>query len=208
MREIQTDTETIWAERRQLHDDISLMASSLVDLVNAAAARLPPPARTETEEETRRRAAADRTEPAPAAPTETSPIPPTVHPHNGGDDQDNEQQAKTIASAPGTQPQPSPAAALIHPPESASAAPRDARLRPKRRNPRDKSSPGRPEGPARALGGRTAIGVALPPGHTNHGEHVFEVGRPRRERRSGGKTDALDAVRPGPSLFEHPPLTT
>jgi hypothetical protein len=54
----------------------------------------------------------------------------------------------------------------------------------------------------------SVVGVALPPGHTNHGEHVFEVGRPRRERRSGGKTDALDAVRPGPSLFEHPPLTT
>jgi DivIVA domain-containing protein len=102
MREIQADTEAIWAERRQLHDDINLMASSLVDLVNAAAARLPPPARTETEEETPRRAAADRTEPAPAAAAETSPTPATVRPPNGGDDQNHEQQTETIASAPDT----------------------------------------------------------------------------------------------------------
>jgi len=31
---------------------------------------------------------------------------------------------------------------------------------------------------------------------------VFEVGRLRRERRSGGKTDALDAVRAARSVFE------
>jgi hypothetical protein len=102
MREVQADTETIWAERRQLHDDLRLMASSLVDLVNAAAARLPPPARAETEEATPGRAGADETKPATAAPTETSPTPPTTRPDNGGDDQEHEQPAKTIASAPDT----------------------------------------------------------------------------------------------------------
>ena len=35
-----------------------------------------------------------------------------------------------------------------------------------------------------------------------HGEQVFEVGRLRRERRSGGKTDALDAVRAARSVLE------
>jgi transposase len=35
-----------------------------------------------------------------------------------------------------------------------------------------------------------------------HREQVFEVSRPRRERRSGGKTDALDAVRAARSVFE------
>jgi transposase len=35
-----------------------------------------------------------------------------------------------------------------------------------------------------------------------HGEQVFEIGRLRRERRSGGKTDALDAVRAARSVLE------
>ena len=39
---------------------------------------------------------------------------------------------------------------------------------------------------------------ALPAGR---GERVFEVGRLRRERRSGGKTDALDAVRAARSVL-------
>ena len=36
---------------------------------------------------------------------------------------------------------------------------------------------------------------------TGRGERVLEVGRLRRERRSGGKTDALDAVRAARSVL-------
>ena len=39
---------------------------------------------------------------------------------------------------------------------------------------------------------------SLPRGH---GERVLEVGRLRRERRSGGKTDALDAIRAARSVL-------
>jgi transposase len=35
-----------------------------------------------------------------------------------------------------------------------------------------------------------------------HGEPVFEIGRLRRQRRSGGKTDALDAVRAARAVLE------
>jgi DivIVA domain-containing protein len=100
MREIQTDTEAIWAERQQLHDDIRAMAGSLVDLVNAAATRLPPPERTETNRETPKRAAADETEQALAA---DKPAP-AAHPSpdSGRDDQNRENVAATIGSAPDT----------------------------------------------------------------------------------------------------------
>jgi len=40
------------------------------------------------------------------------------------------------------------------------------------------------------------------------GEQVFEVGRLRRQRRSQGKTDALDAVRAARSVFEQKRPTT
>ena len=45
------------------------------------------------------------------------------------------------------------------------------------------------------------IGAGLTRFLTGHGEQVFEVGRLRRERRSGGKTDALDAVRAARSVL-------
>jgi transposase len=46
-----------------------------------------------------------------------------------------------------------------------------------------------------AIEGAGSYGAGLTRLLSDHGEQVVEVGRLRRERRSGGKTDALDAVR-------------
>ena len=46
-----------------------------------------------------------------------------------------------------------------------------------------------------AIEGAGSFGAGLSRFLAERGEQVFEVGRVRRERRSGGKTDALDAVR-------------
>ena len=46
-----------------------------------------------------------------------------------------------------------------------------------------------------AVEGTASFGAGLTRFLVDGGEQVFEVGRLRRERRSGGKTDALDAVR-------------
>jgi transposase len=46
-----------------------------------------------------------------------------------------------------------------------------------------------------AVEGSGSFGAGLTRFLTGQGETVFEVGRLRRERRSGGKTDALDAIR-------------
>lgn len=46
-----------------------------------------------------------------------------------------------------------------------------------------------------AVEGTASYGAGLSRFLLDHGERVFEVGRLRRERRSGGKTDALDAIR-------------
>jgi transposase len=59
-------------------------------------------------------------------------------------------------------------------------------------------------GPARrafAVEGTGSFGAGLTRFLTGRGERVFEVGRLRRERRSGGKTDALDAVRAARSVL-------
>jgi transposase len=53
-----------------------------------------------------------------------------------------------------------------------------------------------------AVEGTGSFGAGLTRFLADHGEQVFEVGRLRRERRSGGKTDALDAVRAARSVFE------
>jgi transposase len=45
-----------------------------------------------------------------------------------------------------------------------------------------------------AVEGTGSFGAGLTRFLTAGGERVLEVGRPRRERRTGGKTDALDAV--------------
>jgi hypothetical protein len=53
-----------------------------------------------------------------------------------------------------------------------------------------------------AIEGAGSFGAGLTRFLAEHGEQVFEVGRLRRRRRSGGKTDALDAVRAARSVFE------
>jgi transposase len=52
-----------------------------------------------------------------------------------------------------------------------------------------------------AVEGTGSFGAGLTRFLTGRGERVFEVGRLRRERRSGGKTDALDAVRAARSVL-------
>ena len=56
----------------------------------------------------------------------------------------------------------------------------------------DQHAPGRR---AFAIEGTGSFGAGLTGFLTGRSEWVLEVGRLRRERRSGGKTDALDAVR-------------
>ena len=58
-------------------------------------------------------------------------------------------------------------------------------------------------GPARVRGrGHRLVRCRPDPLPDRPGERVFEVGRLRRERRSGGKTDALDAVRAARSVLD------
>src|SRR5438445_10870527 len=52
-----------------------------------------------------------------------------------------------------------------------------------------------------AVEGAGSFGAGLTRYLTARGERVLEVGRLRRERRSGGKTDALDAVRAARSVL-------
>jgi transposase len=52
-----------------------------------------------------------------------------------------------------------------------------------------------------AVEGTASFGAGLTRFLVERGEQVFEVGRLRRERRSGGKTDALDAVRAARSVL-------
>ena len=62
----------------------------------------------------------------------------------------------------------------------------------------DVHAPGRR---AFAVEGTGSFGAGLTRFLTAHGERVLEVGRLRRQRRSGGKTDALDAVRAARSVL-------
>ena len=69
----------------------------------------------------------------------------------------------------------------------------------------DRHAPGRR---AFAVEGTGSFGAGLTRFLTGRGERVLEVGRLRRERRSGGKTDALDAVRAARSaLSQQQPST-
>lgn len=52
-----------------------------------------------------------------------------------------------------------------------------------------------------AVEGSGSFGAGLTRFLTAHGERVLEVGRLRRERRGGGKTDALDAIRAARSVL-------
>src|SRR6266513_138472 len=62
----------------------------------------------------------------------------------------------------------------------------------------DRHAPGRR---AFAVEGTASFGAGLTRFLTGRGEKVLEVGRLRRERRSGGKTEALDAVRAARSVL-------
>src|SRR5438876_1658368 len=62
----------------------------------------------------------------------------------------------------------------------------------------DRRAPGRR---AFAVEGTASFGAGLTRFLTGRGEQVLEVGRLRRERRSGGRTDALDAVRAARSVL-------
>jgi transposase len=62
----------------------------------------------------------------------------------------------------------------------------------------DQNAPGRR---AFAVEGTGSFGRGLTRFLSGRGERVFEVGRLRRERRSGGKTDALDAIRAARSIL-------
>jgi hypothetical protein len=53
-----------------------------------------------------------------------------------------------------------------------------------------------------AIEGAGSFGAGLTRFLADQGEQVFEVGRLRRQRRSGGKTDALDAVRAARAVLE------
>ena len=69
----------------------------------------------------------------------------------------------------------------------------------------DRHAPGRR---AFAVEGTASFGAGLTRFLTGHDEQVLEVGRLRRERRSGGKTDALDAVRAARSVLTRERPTT
>ena len=62
----------------------------------------------------------------------------------------------------------------------------------------ERHAPGRR---AFAIEGTGSFGAGLTRFLTCRGERVLEVGRLRRERRSGGKTDALDAARAARSVL-------
>jgi DivIVA domain-containing protein len=62
-REIQTDTEAVWKERHELLEDIRRMAAGLVDLTNAAAARIQRSEPAGLQEETLEFDAGDEIEP-------------------------------------------------------------------------------------------------------------------------------------------------
>src|SRR5438105_10738883 len=62
----------------------------------------------------------------------------------------------------------------------------------------DEHAPGRR---AFAIEGTGSFGAGLTRFLSGRGEQVLEVGRLRRERRSGGKTDALDAIRAARSVL-------
>jgi DivIVA domain-containing protein len=67
--EIQVDTEALWKERHELIEDIRQMAAGLVDLTNAAAARIQPSASTEPKEESPELDAGDEIHPRGVTPS-------------------------------------------------------------------------------------------------------------------------------------------
>jgi vacuolar-type H+-ATPase subunit H len=86
-REIQVDTEAVWKERHELLEDTRRLAAGLVDLTNAAAARIQGSESAEPREEHAEFDAGDEIEPRGAEPPA---------------DDSSEAVTETTASGPGT----------------------------------------------------------------------------------------------------------
>jgi DivIVA domain-containing protein len=99
MREVEADTETVWNERSELLEDIRRMAGGLVDLANAAAARIQRREPAGPEEKTLEPEAGDEG-PAGIATDESARDTPASASQPGGDDQPREQVAERTASRP------------------------------------------------------------------------------------------------------------
>jgi DivIVA domain-containing protein len=87
MRDIQADTEQLWKERRELLDDVRTMASGLVDLANAAAARVQGDEPAGAKEELAEPRAGDNGEPSAVATDESAPPITAVESEKGRDDE-------------------------------------------------------------------------------------------------------------------------
>ncbi len=102
LREIQADTEAVWKQRRELLDDIRRMAGGLVDVADAAAARIQRREPSGPEEVTLESEAGDETEPRGVATDESAPAMPAVRSHEDGDDESRAEVAERTASGPDT----------------------------------------------------------------------------------------------------------
>jgi DivIVA domain-containing protein len=100
MREVETDTETVWSERSELLEDIRRMAGSLVDLANAAAARIQRPEPAEPEEKMLESEAGDERPSGVATTDESARATPAVASQAGRDDEPREQVAERTGSRP------------------------------------------------------------------------------------------------------------
>jgi DivIVA domain-containing protein len=99
-REIQADTEAVWKERHELLEDIRRMAGGLVDLANAAAARIQGGESAGQEEEMLESEAGDEIEPRGVATEESARAMPTGESKEGRDNESREEVAQRTASGP------------------------------------------------------------------------------------------------------------
>jgi DivIVA domain-containing protein len=100
-REIQADTEAVWKERHELLEDIRRMAAGLVDLTNAAAARIQRSEPAGPQEEMLEFDAGDEIEPRGGATDESAPEMP-VESQERRDDEPREVVAERTVSGPDT----------------------------------------------------------------------------------------------------------
>jgi DivIVA domain-containing protein len=101
-REIQADTEAVWTERHELLEDIRRMAGGLVDLANAAAARIQGGEPAGQEGEVLEPEAGDEIEPREVATDESARAMPAVESQERRDDESREVVAEKTASRPDT----------------------------------------------------------------------------------------------------------
>jgi DivIVA domain-containing protein len=100
LREIQADTEAVWKQRRELLDDIRGMAGGLVDLAEAAAARIQRREPAGPAEVTLEPEAGDETEPRGVATDESTPAMPAGRSQEDVDDESRADVAERTASGP------------------------------------------------------------------------------------------------------------